>query len=72
MRARPAKADVTRAPGAPAHLVEFALARYGRIDIVINNAGATRRGDFLELSDEDFLDGFALKYFGAVRLLRDR
>ncbi len=40
------------------------------VDIVINNAGATRRGDFLELSDEDFLDGFALKYFGAVRLLR--
>jgi NAD(P)-dependent dehydrogenase (short-subunit alcohol dehydrogenase family) len=59
-----------RAPEAPSRLADFALARYGRIDIVINNAGATRRGEFLELSDEDFVDGFALKYFGAVRLLR--
>jgi NAD(P)-dependent dehydrogenase (short-subunit alcohol dehydrogenase family) len=59
-----------RAPEAPSRLVDLALARFGRIDIVINNAGATRRGEFLELSDEDFVDGFALKYFGAVRLLR--
>ena len=54
-----------RAPDAPSQLVDFAIARYGRIDIVINNAGATRRGEFLELSDEDFVDGFALKYFGS-------
>jgi 3-oxoacyl-[acyl-carrier protein] reductase len=40
------------------------------LDIVVNNAGATRRGDFLSLTDEDFVDGFALKYFGAVRLTR--
>lgn len=59
-----------RVPEAPGQLVEFAAARYGRIDIVVNNAGATRRGEFLDLSDEDFLDGFALKYFGAVRILR--
>ena len=55
---------------APSQLVDFAIARYGRIDIVVNNAGATKRGEFLELSDEDFLDGFALKYFAAVRLVR--
>ena len=59
-----------RTPDAPSRLAGFAIERYGRIDIVINNAGATRRGAFLELSDEDFVDGFALKYFGAVRLLR--
>ncbi len=59
-----------RAPDAPTRLADFALARYGRIDIVVNNAGATKRGGLLELSDEDFADGFALKYFGAVRLLR--
>ena len=59
-----------RVPDAPSRLADFTVARYGRIDIVINNAGATRRGEFLELSDEDFVDGFALKYFGAVRLLR--
>jgi 3-oxoacyl-[acyl-carrier protein] reductase len=59
-----------REPGAPAHLVEFAATRFGRIDLVVNNAGATRRGEFLDLTDEDFADGFALKYFAAVRLTR--
>src|SRR5581483_7800550 len=32
--------------------------------------GATRRGDFLELSDADWDDGFRLKFFGAMRLAR--
>jgi NAD(P)-dependent dehydrogenase (short-subunit alcohol dehydrogenase family) len=50
--------------------VDFALAACGQIDIVVNNAGATKRGDFLELSDEDWADGFALKFFGAMRLTR--
>jgi len=36
----------------------------------VNNAGATKRGEFLDLADADFQDGFALKYFGAVRLTR--
>ncbi len=59
-----------RAPDTPSQLAGFAVSRYGRIDIVVNNAGATKRGQFLALSDEDFVDGFALKYFAAVRLLR--
>ena len=59
-----------RVPDAPSQLVDFAIARYGRVDIVVNNAGATKRGDFLELSDDDFVDGFALKYFASVRLVR--
>ena len=50
--------------------MDFALQTYGRIDIVVNNAGATKRGDFLELTDEDWADGFALKFFGAMRLTR--
>jgi NAD(P)-dependent dehydrogenase (short-subunit alcohol dehydrogenase family) len=54
----------------PAALVRAALEAYGTIDIVVNNAGATRRGDFLEMPDTDWVDGFALKFFGAVRLAR--
>src|ERR1700691_3591631 len=50
--------------------VDFALQTYGQIDMVVNNAGATKRGDFLELTDEDWADGFALKFFGAMRLTR--
>jgi 3-oxoacyl-[acyl-carrier protein] reductase len=44
--------------------------RFQRCDVLVNNAGATRAGNFLELTDEQWLDGFALKFFGGVRLTR--
>lgn len=44
--------------------------RFGRCDILVNSAGATKAGNFLELSDETWLDGYALKLFGCVRLCR--
>jgi 3-oxoacyl-[acyl-carrier protein] reductase len=59
-----------RQPGNPALLAEFAVSRFGAIDIVVNNAGATKRGEFEALTEEDWADGFALKFFGAVRLTR--
>lgn len=43
---------------------------FGRCNVLVNNAGATRAGNFLDLPDEVWLDGFALKFFGAVRLTR--
>lgn len=43
---------------------------YERIDALVNNAGATPRGNFLDFDDDAWLDGFALKFFGAVRLCR--
>jgi NAD(P)-dependent dehydrogenase (short-subunit alcohol dehydrogenase family) len=55
---------------APQRLVEAAVAEFGGIDIVVNNAGATRRGQFLTLTEEDWEDSFALKFFGAIRLVR--
>jgi len=42
--------------------------KLGRCDVLVNNAGATRSGNFLEMPDEAFHDGFALKYFASVRL----
>jgi NAD(P)-dependent dehydrogenase (short-subunit alcohol dehydrogenase family) len=59
-----------RAPESAAALVEAAIATHGAIDALVNNAGATKRGDFFELSDGDWEDGFALKFFGAIRLTR--
>jgi NAD(P)-dependent dehydrogenase (short-subunit alcohol dehydrogenase family) len=59
-----------RAPDTPAALVDAALKAYGAIDVLVNNAGATRRGDFLTLTETDWMDGFALKFFGSVRLTR--
>jgi NAD(P)-dependent dehydrogenase (short-subunit alcohol dehydrogenase family) len=48
----------------------FVKEKTGRCDVLINNAGATRSGNFLELPDAVFTDGFALKYFACVRLSR--
>lgn len=61
--------DLTR-EGAAAGFVEAAVARFGRIDLLVNNAGATKRGDFLALTEQDWSDGFGLKFVGAVRLCR--
>jgi NAD(P)-dependent dehydrogenase (short-subunit alcohol dehydrogenase family) len=44
--------------------------RFGRCDILVNSAGATRAGNFLDLPDALWLDGFALKFFACVRLTR--
>jgi NAD(P)-dependent dehydrogenase (short-subunit alcohol dehydrogenase family) len=59
-----------RDPVVPSAVVQAALDAHGAIDIVVNNAGATKRGDFFELTDADWTDGFALKFMGAVRLTR--
>ena len=55
---------------AGSRVVEFAVKTFGGLDIVVNNAGATRRGAFVKLTDEDWADSFALKFFGAVRVTR--
>lgn len=59
-----------RDPQAPQRLIDFAIERFGTIDLLVNNAGATRRGDFLQLSEADWEDGFALKFFSTVRCSR--
>jgi 3-oxoacyl-[acyl-carrier protein] reductase len=60
-----------REPTAAAIAVEAALGAFGCIDILVHSAGATKRGDFFALTDADFDDGFALKFMGAVRLVRE-
>ncbi|MHB8381797.1 MAG: SDR family NAD(P)-dependent oxidoreductase [Candidatus Binataceae bacterium] len=44
---------------------------FGRIDILINNAGSARPGDFQKISDEDWHADFELKFFGYVRMARE-
>jgi NAD(P)-dependent dehydrogenase (short-subunit alcohol dehydrogenase family) len=59
-----------REPDAAEKAVAVAVSRFGRLDFLINNAGATKRGEFASLTDADFLDGFALKFHGYVRMTR--
>src|SRR5882724_2920133 len=49
------KADVGTSDGAKA-LLDAAVAKFGRIDILINNAGNGHEGSFLELSPEEIND----------------
>ena len=51
-------------------VVDATMKRFGAIDLLVNNAGATKRGDFFGLTDEDWADGFSLKFFGGMRLSR--
>ncbi|WP_333835071.1 SDR family oxidoreductase [Rubrimonas sp.] len=55
---------------APGEVVEVAVGRFGRLDVLVNNAGDTKRGDFLALTDDDHLSGFSLKYHAMVRACR--
>jgi len=59
-----------RGEGEPERLTALAKQRFGRLDILINNAGAARRGDFFALTDSDWNAGFDLKFFAQVRLCR--
>jgi 3-oxoacyl-[acyl-carrier protein] reductase len=59
-----------REPEAADQIVATAIEKFGKLDLLVNNAGATKRGDFLALTDQEWLDGFALKFYGAMRLSR--
>ena len=59
-----------REPAAPKALVEAVRREFGHLDILINNAGTTRRGDFFALTEADWEEGYALKFFAHVRLSR--
>lgn len=68
-RVVPVPADLATPAGCQ-RLHEAATSEFERIDILINCAGATQSGPFLELPDELWQEGFDLKFFGAVRLSR--
>jgi len=47
------------------------VAEFGRIDILINNAGSARPGRLHELSDQAWNEDYSLKFFGYVRMVRE-
>ncbi|MCP4227099.1 MAG: SDR family oxidoreductase [Actinomycetia bacterium] len=62
-------ADVSDAAAlAEAH--QAAVGAIGAIDVLVNNAGTSAAGAFLDISDDDWQHDFELKFFAAVRLIR--
>jgi 3-oxoacyl-[acyl-carrier protein] reductase len=45
--------------------------RFGRIDVLVNNAGAAPGGAFLALPDQAWLESWHLKLFGYIRVARE-
>jgi 3-oxoacyl-[acyl-carrier protein] reductase len=62
-------ADVGTAEGCR-KAYESAQASLGQIDVLVNNAGTSQRGPFLEVSDEVWQHDIDLKLFAAIRLCR--
>jgi NAD(P)-dependent dehydrogenase (short-subunit alcohol dehydrogenase family) len=51
-------------------LVDAAMAKWGRIDVLVNSAGHGPRGPVLELTDDDWHKGMEVYFLGAVRPTR--
>lgn len=51
-------------------VLDLVKEKHNRCDVLVNCAGATKAGLFLEQTEEIWQDGFALKFFGCVRLCR--
>ena len=63
------QADVTSGSDVEG-FVSSVAARFGRIDILVNNAANFRSAPFFDLTDEDWLDHFNVKMVGYVRMIK--
>lgn len=62
-------ADLTRSEGCE-YVFRSVDETEGRCDVLVNSVGATKAGAFLDLTDDEWQDGFALKFYACVRLSR--
>jgi meso-butanediol dehydrogenase/(S,S)-butanediol dehydrogenase/diacetyl reductase len=62
-------ADVTREE-ARRSIIEIALARYGKIDALINNAGIAPMGAFVNSTDQDFETAYRTNLVAPAALIR--
>ncbi|KOF52685.1 3-oxoacyl-ACP reductase [Achromobacter sp. DMS1] len=59
-----------RSPDDLARLVDATLARWGRVDAVVNSAGHGPKGPLLEISDDDWHLGMEFYLLNVVRITR--
>jgi 3-oxoacyl-[acyl-carrier protein] reductase len=55
-------------PEAPQAMVSACLERFGRLDVVVNNAGGAQPRRFEQLTSDEWRRAFELNFFSAVRL----
>jgi 3-oxoacyl-[acyl-carrier protein] reductase len=63
-------ADMTRSEDVQRFVAKSAE-HFGRVDIVVTNAGGPPIGDFMGFTDEDWEGAFRLSFLSAVRLTRE-
>jgi len=61
--------DITE-PGLPARLVDAAIERWGRLDVVVGNAGGPPTGSAFEVDDEQILSAVNANMLASIRLAR--
>ena len=66
---RTAALDVTD-PEAARAAVSTAVEAFGRLDVVVNNAGYANSGPIEEMAEKDFRDQFEANFFGVVNVTR--
>lgn len=62
-------ADMSKAADCK-RFIDEVVRKFGRVDVLLNNAGTSKRGKFLELTDEEWSADLELKVFGAIRCTR--
>jgi NAD(P)-dependent dehydrogenase (short-subunit alcohol dehydrogenase family) len=68
-RVRTAALDVTD-PGAARDAVNVAVAEFGRLDVVVNNAGYANSAPIEEMAEDDFRAQIEANLFGVVNVTR--
>lgn len=64
------QADLTTIDGV-AKSIKAAQKHFGRLDILVNNAGNAKRAGLFELTEADWEEAFALKFFATMRMTRE-
>jgi 3-oxoacyl-[acyl-carrier protein] reductase len=53
------------------HFVNTSAQHFGRLDVIVNNAGGPPPGEFLKFTDEDWNNAYNLSFMSAMRMTRE-